>query len=84
MKGGDVIELCVGANAPQCAAIIAADAMRVADESTVVVLAMATPEGNPAAFMIFDSNEDVEMVVERLRAAAKDAFKDQPRVVCDS
>ncbi len=71
------------AEATRCAAFVAANAMRASDGAGVVVVAMATEDITPKGFMIFDCIHDLELVIERMRAAAKDAFADQPCTKCD-
>lgn len=84
IRGGDLIDLCKKAEAPRCAAFVAADAQRVSDGSGVVVIAMGTREGSPVGYMVFDCSHDVEMMLDNVRKAAKDAFKDQPCTECES
>ena len=84
MRGGDLIDMCIDADAARCLAFIAADAIRAADDLGVVVMVMGTQEGHPVGYMILDCVHDVEMVTDRLRRAAEDAFKDQPCRKCES
>ena len=84
MSGGQLLGLCHEHDAPQCAGFIAADVRRVSDDKGAVIMAMGTAGGEPAGYILIDCIHDVEMVITRLRAAADDAFKDQPCTECDS
>jgi len=84
VRGSDLIDLCFETKALQCAGFVAANAVRKGDGAGVVALAMGTAEGAPAAFVVMDCAHDVELVIDRLRAAAKDAFRGHTCTRCDS
>lgn len=84
IRGGDLINMCVEANVPQCAGFVAADAQRVIDGKGVVVISMGTAECQPAGYLIVSCIHDVEAIIRGIRKAAEDAFKDQPCTECES
>ncbi len=83
LNGSEVVALIEEHDATQCRAMIACEVEHVRSGTNVVLLVLAADEGEPVAFAPIPCIHGVEVVIDRLRAAAALAFSDQPCTICE-
>lgn len=83
MSGGAIAELLDEHEAVTCQGIIAVDVHHIPSEMNVVLLVLGSVEGIPVAYAPISCVHGVEAIIDRLRAAARDAFKNQPCTICE-
>ncbi len=66
-----------------CQAVIAIDMQRVESKTNVVLLVLGSAEGIPVAFAPISCVHGIDAIIDRLRLAARDAFKNQPCTICE-
>lgn len=83
MFGGEVAELIEEHEAELCEALIACDVRHVGSGTNVVLLVLGSRDAVPVAYVPIPCVHGVESFITRLRAAARDAFANQPCTICE-
>ncbi len=83
MHGNEIAELLDEHDAEVCQGIIACDVHHIPSKTNVVLLVLGSAEGIPVAFAPIACVHGIEGIIDRLRAAAEDAFKHQPCTICE-
>lgn len=83
MFGGEVTGLIDEHEAELCEALIACDVQHVRSKTNIVLLVLGSKDGIPAAYVPIPCVHGIEALIDRLRIAAHDAFKNQPCTICE-